>query len=338
MQIKFKNEDYTAKAKIILQTVYKILSSKSKDFTVNHYIEILKGSKIAKLISEEHDKTTAYGKLSSFAKFDIERLLRKMISERILKEEMKVLQHENIAGYVRIGEKAKDLFEDRMRFEFPIVQNSKTVQQQRLPILEEDEDASKLSQLAYEALEEVSKEIAKQINVHHHNFIPLEALRVISIKLPTSKAEFLKIPNVTKEIYEKHGAKFQRVTKDYKSMLDEQRKIKETDANLFDEDIDIGGDEEESNMDFDSINPDSPSTSTASNFVSRNNNGRSSFARGGKASSASRGGKKSTYNYKSWNNKGGITKKKVATKKSPYFKTNAKKGKFSFNNFKADSW
>ena len=159
-------------------------------------------------------------------------------------------------------------------------------------ITEQDEETKRLIELAYQALEEVSKEIAKQRKVQYHNIIPLEALREIATKLPITKAEFLKIPNVTNNVYDD---RYLKVTKLYKQMLNEQNDMKNNDDGLFEGDIEMDGDNfNQSNhqsIDFD--DPDlnnQPTTSYAprgkSNYKSKgysnyNNSGGSGYNNGG---------------------------------------------------------
>ena len=105
---------------------------------------------------------------------------------------------------------------------FPV---RKAIKWNRLPIHEEYELGSNVRQLAYDALEAVSREISREKNMHYHNTLPLETLREISVKLPTTAAELLRIANVTRDIYDKFGQRYLKVTKEYKNMLEEHRRM-----------------------------------------------------------------------------------------------------------------
>lgn len=274
-------------------------------------------------MSEGHDKLqNAHGRFKDFQPSDIERLLRKMISEGLLGEELKFLQHDNIVSYVKLGDLAKKFYTaDDSTFEFPVVQNEKTVKQNKLPIREGDQLSERLCQLAYEALEEASREIAAKENVHYHNILPLETLREISNRLPNSEAEMLKIPGVTKTLFDKYGQKYLKVSQEHKTMLEEQRRMQIDDGGLFEDMDDQNDDGDNEGIDFDSVQQsDQPSTS-------RGYGGRASKWKGGKKA----------FNSFSRRNSGGIGKKKTTAKKSPYFpaRKTKKKGKFDF---KKDSW
>ena len=114
---------------MILQSIYTIMKSQSKNFTANHYIDLLKGSKIKKIKDEKHDQLPAFGLFKNMQKTEIERLIRKLISDGFLKEDMVKLQFENIVAYVAIGQNAKDLYEGKIKFEFPVAISANNAQQ-----------------------------------------------------------------------------------------------------------------------------------------------------------------------------------------------------------------
>ena len=306
------------------------MSSKSRDFTMSHYVDVLKGSKNQKVLAAGHDQLQQHGRLNELKNNDIERLLRKMMSEGLIREEVKVLEFgnsgfENIVAYIRLGDRAKAFYTGTgASFQFPVVQKAKKtkLKQTKLPVHEENEVSRQVYEMAYEALEEVSRQIAAGRGMHHHNVLPLDVLREMSKKLPTSEAEMLKIPHVTKQFFDKFGQRYLKVTKEYKNMLEDQRRMQNEDG-LFD-DLD---EEKNEPIDFDAVQriqqADRPSTSGV-------RGGRTAGVSRGGGRGGGRGGKKTNNGFK---RPGGIKKKNPFAKKSPYFgnkKTSAKKGKFGF--------
>ena len=91
---------------------------------MNDYIDVLKGSPNQKVLSAKHDQLQLHGRFKEFKKEDIERLLRKMMSEGLIKEEVKKLEFENIAAYIRLGDKAKNFYTGGRSLEFPVVQGA----------------------------------------------------------------------------------------------------------------------------------------------------------------------------------------------------------------------
>jgi len=315
----FKKENYTVKAKLILQSIFQVNKSTSRDFTLNYFIDVIKGSNNQKINSTGHNSLPCYAICKDLAKVDIERLLRKMKSENLIEEEIKILQHHNVVEYIRLGPNVKSLLEDKIKFEFEVILSVKNTQQ-KLPIREEDPDEAKLFELAYQALEEVSREIGKETNVHYHNVIPLQSLREMSTKLPTDRESIMKIPHVTLKWFNLYGERYIEQIKLYSSMLQDQRELKNSEMNLnFDEDIDIDNDVDES---F-SINDDSdfsyqqPSTS---NYFKKKNfsNNRGNYANNFK--------KRKFYSAKAKN----IKKAKTTKAPSENFKPAAKNKKSSW--------
>lgn len=223
----------------ILRSSYQIAKAKNRDFTTNHYVDILKGSGAKKIKEERHDQLECYGLFKSMDKSDVLRFFQKMISDGYLKEEMKVLQYDNIAAYIRIGDKARDFLPGRIPFEFPLsrrksIQKSDN-QQTNNPA---SQNRHQLSEIAYEALLEVSKTISKELGVNYQIILSLENLREIANKLPTTKTDFLKIPGISRGFFDIHGKRYLEQTKIYKQMLDEQIRMQQNDAqnaNLFDD-------------------------------------------------------------------------------------------------------
>jgi len=228
-------EDYTSRVSQIVASVYKVEKNRNKDFTMNHWIDILKGSKAKKILEENHNELPCYAKFSNLRKEDITRLLRQMISFGYIREDFKVLQYENIAAYVRIGSNAKNLQQSDKNFLFPM-KNTPAKESQSKSATNEIETINKLSEQAYEELIKVSKDIASKLLVSYQIILPLEALREISVKLPTTRAEFLRIPNVTKDFFDKHGEKYIQVTKSYKmlnQMQGEENEWEDIDENYI---------------------------------------------------------------------------------------------------------
>ena len=108
-----KNEDFTADAKTIL-----------KRFTLNHYIYVLKGSKRAEVTKCGHDGLPAFACLKHLEEIDIGRLLRKMVIDGLLREDLKVFRFNgfaNVFGYVGLGDEAEAFStSDNASFEFSV--------------------------------------------------------------------------------------------------------------------------------------------------------------------------------------------------------------------------
>ena len=132
----FKLTDITAEARKIVDGVRKLNNA---DFTLLHIAEVLKGSKNNKVMEKQHDELEMHGILTGYKKNDIERIIRKLIFDGYLKEDVKILQHtETVASYIKIGQKASSLLNGNVKIQFDLRANERESQ-------EDSEGCSKVS-------------------------------------------------------------------------------------------------------------------------------------------------------------------------------------------------
>lgn len=133
---------------MIVKSVNKI----DGDVTLLHLVEILRGSKNAKIIKEGHEKLEIHGKLHSFKRSDIERILRKLICDSFLVEDVKVNAYtETVACYIKIGKMGNRLLYSgqRQQIDFPFINETIKKTKNKLDYLDnlsdsEDEDGKSL--------------------------------------------------------------------------------------------------------------------------------------------------------------------------------------------------
>lgn len=102
---------------------------------MNHLIDVLKGSKCKKFTAEEQLQLKALsGRFQEFEKCDFERLIRKMIAEDLIGQELKRLElgdFNTFVSYLRLGDKADRFCVDAAsHFELPVVQSVKSSREQ----------------------------------------------------------------------------------------------------------------------------------------------------------------------------------------------------------------
>ena len=81
----FDVRDIYAQALAICQGVQQVGST---DATLVHFVEVLKGSMNQKVVKDGHDKLAMHGLLKSYKKNDIERIMRQLICESYLVEDV----------------------------------------------------------------------------------------------------------------------------------------------------------------------------------------------------------------------------------------------------------
>jgi bloom syndrome protein len=99
------------------------------DVTLLHIGEILKGSMNVKIVEKQHNNLEMHGKLSRYKKTDIERVIRRLIFDGYLKEDVKILQHtDTVASYIKIGPKVNALLNGQVKIQFDIRSSEKESQ------------------------------------------------------------------------------------------------------------------------------------------------------------------------------------------------------------------
>lgn len=168
----FQIQNFRNQAEAILKFVRQKNLTESPDFTITQFIEgLLKGSKCKKFTDEEHVQLRALvAQLWRFEKADLDRLLRKMICDDLLSEDLHRIQNDEkdyLMSYLRLGAQANSLFSDAaFQFNFPV--ETRCVP----PIAEEDskstEDYQKLLEKfgelegAYKRLQEEHQKLQEE--------------------------------------------------------------------------------------------------------------------------------------------------------------------------------
>jgi len=118
----FVSKDITSEAKAFVDSVNSIVHGGNsnfkkpiKSFTLNHFIDIFKGSGGARISSEGHDKCSLHGLGKSYHRNDAERLGHLLVLKHVLAEHMVIGNHDNIISYVKLGPKALDFLQGRIK-------------------------------------------------------------------------------------------------------------------------------------------------------------------------------------------------------------------------------
>lgn len=73
------------------------------------------GSQNVKVKAAGHDRSILHGKGAAYAKQDVERLLRKLIVEGVLMEELVITAQDHAVCYVHTGKRANDLMQGKLK-------------------------------------------------------------------------------------------------------------------------------------------------------------------------------------------------------------------------------
>ena len=227
------------------------LSSRD-NVTLLHLSEILKGSMNSKITEKNHNKLDMHGKLAKYKKNDIERILRKLIFDSYLKEDVQILQHtDTVATYIKLGPKAALILNSKqintqiqidMREEAVVASKSK---QRYCKAVEEDDDDMNDDQTAINVKDsnaeqrlrarcnvDIKRLIAKICSengiANETTIFQKKMIKEMVEKMPTTEDQLLKITYYTRSIYEKYsGEKFLEIFQHYGKLIKEVREEEE---------------------------------------------------------------------------------------------------------------
>ncbi|CAL4100970.1 unnamed protein product, partial [Meganyctiphanes norvegica] len=217
----YQSVDVTNEARATVKAVEQLSSGGSRfgnNFTINHFVDIFKGSTIKKIMDNGHNRHQLYGMGKNWQRGDIERTIRKLILEGILHEDMVVMRDMSFA-YMRPGPKAKD-FLNNPNAKFTVEMRSKagrtaTVVEESSTATSDDLEIKRLQQECFVTLQDHIKAIAAEKGVNHANIINIIALRQMAKAMPDTEEGMLKIPHVTRANYEKYGQQLLEITQRY---------------------------------------------------------------------------------------------------------------------------
>lgn len=202
---------------IVAARCVKDLCSDNNRFTLLHICDVLKGSNIKKIVENGHNRNPAFGQLKALDKNDINRLLRKMVIDQFLREEL-IFSNDIPQAYTRVGPKIQMLLSKQVKIDFPITKKATKAQRENVvEILETgaDLELKELYENCYQELVKVCGEIANKRNTQVSSVFNMEALRDMSNKLPTSEKEMLQLQYVTKANFDKFGNELLEIIQRY---------------------------------------------------------------------------------------------------------------------------
>lgn len=81
----------------------------------------LQGSGGSRVTSEGHDRCSLHALGKSYHRNDAERLGHLLVLQRVLAENMVIGNHDNVISYVKLGPKALDFLQGRVRVMFLVL-------------------------------------------------------------------------------------------------------------------------------------------------------------------------------------------------------------------------
>jgi bloom syndrome protein len=216
--VQFMTQDVTDLVRVIVKSVDQVGSDK---FTLNQYLEAVKGSAARRIAGGELSTLPLYGKGSKMLKHDLERLMHRLVIEDILSESLTIGNHDNVVCYVKLGGKARDVLSNRISgIELKVKGSGKTAlgsETTSTALSRED----RLKAECVKALRALRLSVTTQLQLKNPEYVMSSAaLQGMADALPTSKEEMLNVEGYTELKWDRYeGEEFLKVTKEYADEL-----------------------------------------------------------------------------------------------------------------------
>lgn len=225
--------DVTEECKVIGKTV-RDLCTGAKRQTLLYISDVLKGSKSKKILSYKHEQTPYHAKLHSWTLTDIQRLLQKMVLDDYLKEEL-IFCRDIPHAYLRLGGRIDKLMSGIDKVDMTVKIENKTKRPEAVakvvPAAASSATATNNSRLnldvtttklidelidrCHNDLLDECRKLAAERDVTIFGIMNMQAIKLMSQKMPISKEEMLEIAHVTPANYAKYGQNFLNITESY---------------------------------------------------------------------------------------------------------------------------
>ncbi|KAI9557156.1 D helicase bloom' [Daphnia sinensis] len=236
-EVEYVQIDVTEDCKAIVSAVDALCGKAGKwsnNYTLNHFVDIFKGSESKKIMELGHNKHSLHGRGKSWQRNDIERLMRTMVMQHYLDEELFISRDEVAVAYLRVGSKAPD------KVKFSIAKKAGGRGKEHLAIagsstVQSDPELENLENECYGKLLDCCKAMAAEAGVNYTSIMNLQALKEMSKRLPETEEEMMSIPHVTRANYVKYGDKLKDITCSYKAVKSVM--MEERSGNAIDDDF-----------------------------------------------------------------------------------------------------
>lgn len=213
----FHIRDVTEDVKHIIRFVHEICHQKKYNCTLIHLVEVFRGSLSKQVTNMSHDRHSIHGRGKSYVTQDATRLLRKLVIDQILVEELVVTAMDHTVCYVKLGPRAKDVVENKLKVNLP-VHSGKKLSDVSNNGTESVTDRKKLMDDCYQELVELAKQIAQERHITNYaSVFPNPMLLSMADEVPLTIEEMQdKIDGMTLHKITKFGGeRFLEITNKY---------------------------------------------------------------------------------------------------------------------------
>ena len=213
----FHIRDVTEDVKHIISFVYKICHQQKYNCTLIHLVEVFRGSQNKSIINLGHNQHQLHGRGNSYVPQDATRLLRKLVIDQILVEQLVVTAMDHTVCYVKLGPRAKEVSTNKLKVNLPVHSGKKAAS-----VVDNNNesvtDRKKLMDDCYQELVELAKQIAQERHITNYaSVFPNPMLLSMAAEVPLTVDEMQdKIDGMTRHKIMKYGGeRFLEITSKY---------------------------------------------------------------------------------------------------------------------------
>ncbi|THD25695.1 Bloom syndrome protein [Fasciola hepatica] len=217
-----QQRDVTEDAMLIVRAVDGFVHMR-RNVTINYCLDVFRGAQTSDIRRSGDHLNALYGKGSSYSKTDAGRLFHKLVTERILFEELTVTQQDFVVAYLRLGPKATALMNGVTKVHLPISMAIRSVINESKAIGREPQDRyAQIRNECYEELVQAARQLTSEQGISNYATVfPNEMLLEMAANLPTTREELLTVPQCTEYKLTRFNAdaRFLEITLNYLSIL-----------------------------------------------------------------------------------------------------------------------
>nr|XP_022333521.1 Bloom syndrome protein homolog isoform X2 [Crassostrea virginica] len=213
----FSLRDVTEDCKKICAGVRDLTSRRNQNYTLIYIVDIFRGAKTGKISDSGHDQIPLYGIGKNYSRSDAERLLRKLVIDAILHEDLQITAADTTACYIKLGPKANDVMTGKLKVELQVQGGRKRTEVAKIGKEPVSQRENAIEDCLNELLE-MAKTIASEHGLRNYATVfPILTLRQLAEKTPLTVEEMTeKIDGLPKAKVNKYGAeRFLEITKNY---------------------------------------------------------------------------------------------------------------------------
>ncbi|XP_071453979.1 recQ-like DNA helicase Blm [Hetaerina americana] len=223
-QEEYIDTDVTEECKEIAKAVQQICGGGKKwgsNFTLLHFVDIFKGADTKKMKETGHQNQPLHGRGKHWQRPDVERLMRKLVIEEYFQEDMVINKEDIPIAYLKPGPRCQQLIQGTTKIMFPMKSSVKKSDSVRKTSIngsgtpEVSAEMKVLQESCYEDLMNVMRCFGESLGVNSNSLMNIQAIRLMSQRMPETVEEMLKIPHVTQANFEKFGKPLLEITIQY---------------------------------------------------------------------------------------------------------------------------